>query len=306
MRIVYEEDGHPTELLTALERERAVADGRLTVTTPVTVYRAAAAPVMMGAADVEELRPLFGLSTGVAAAPASMPTGSTPPAPRSAAAPTEAPAPRNHADQSLTVMPGQAVIARPLPSAASATSDGSMTVRPADQFESEPEQVHGDGSFWGEEAVDRFETDEVAHYRPDRRPMLAVLILIAVALVFAVMISRSSDSGRSAFESRRIAKTTNVRSGPGTDAAVVGRLEAGDLVEGAPVEAEGATEWFRIGSGPLEGRFVWIRNTTPLDAKTAAAPKATMSRVRLQTQPPARGRGAGHWRPRGGATSGRA
>jgi hypothetical protein len=59
LRIVFEEDGYPRELIGQSERVRAVSDGALSPSTPVTIYRAGSEPKFALAGEVEELQPLF-------------------------------------------------------------------------------------------------------------------------------------------------------------------------------------------------------------------------------------------------------
>lgn len=60
VRIIFDEDGYPRELIGAADRERAIRTGSLTPDTSVTLYRAGAKPVAMKARHVDELRALFG------------------------------------------------------------------------------------------------------------------------------------------------------------------------------------------------------------------------------------------------------
>jgi hypothetical protein len=60
-RLVYEEDGYPRELLSEADWRAAIAAGRLTPETRVTMYRHGEAPVAADAIEIIELRPLFGV-----------------------------------------------------------------------------------------------------------------------------------------------------------------------------------------------------------------------------------------------------
>jgi hypothetical protein len=60
-RLVYEEDGFPRELLSSSDWKAAVHNGRLTPETRVTMYRHGEMPVSLVAAQIAQLRPLFGL-----------------------------------------------------------------------------------------------------------------------------------------------------------------------------------------------------------------------------------------------------
>lgn len=61
VRIVFEEHGFPRELLGSEDTRRAVLDGSIVPDTELTVYKEGAAPAVLRAADVDELRPLLGL-----------------------------------------------------------------------------------------------------------------------------------------------------------------------------------------------------------------------------------------------------
>lgn len=60
VRIIFDEDGYPRELIGAADRERAIRTGSLTPDTSVILYRTGAKPVTTKARNVDELRALFG------------------------------------------------------------------------------------------------------------------------------------------------------------------------------------------------------------------------------------------------------
>lgn len=61
IRIVFEDDGYPRELLGETEWARAIAKGQLRPETPVTIYSDSGLPTACQASNVSELRPMFGL-----------------------------------------------------------------------------------------------------------------------------------------------------------------------------------------------------------------------------------------------------
>ena len=77
LRIMFDEDGFPRELLTVEDRERAVAMGSIDAATEVTVYRENAVPAYQQADAVPELRALMGIADP-AAAPAVAPVAVQP------------------------------------------------------------------------------------------------------------------------------------------------------------------------------------------------------------------------------------
>ena len=81
VRIIFDEDGYPRELIGAADRERAIRTGSLTPDTSVTLYRTGANPVTKKARNVAELRALFG----------DLPEEPEPPAPPPPEAPPAAP-----------------------------------------------------------------------------------------------------------------------------------------------------------------------------------------------------------------------
>lgn len=90
VRIIFDEDGYPRELIGEADRERAIRTGSLTPETSVILYRTGAAPLATRARDVAELRALFGDLPAEPAAP------KPPPPPAAAAMPPgrpERPAP---------------------------------------------------------------------------------------------------------------------------------------------------------------------------------------------------------------------
>ncbi len=75
VRIVFEEDGFPRELVTAADRAAAVRADAIAPGSLVTVYRDNESPVVVEAGTLPELRPLFGIEEPVeeSAAPADPP-----------------------------------------------------------------------------------------------------------------------------------------------------------------------------------------------------------------------------------------
>lgn len=93
VRIIFDEDGYPRELVGAADRERAIRTGSLTPDTSVILYRTGAAPVATRARDVAELRPLFGDLP-----PEPPPPPAPPPAPPSKKVPAEVERPADPAE----------------------------------------------------------------------------------------------------------------------------------------------------------------------------------------------------------------
>jgi tellurium resistance protein TerD len=88
VRIIFDEDGYPRELIGESDRERAIRTGSLTPETSVILYRAGAAPVATRARHVDELRALFG---DLPDEPEPPPPPPPPPAPEPATPDRQAP-----------------------------------------------------------------------------------------------------------------------------------------------------------------------------------------------------------------------
>jgi tellurium resistance protein TerD len=80
VRIIFDEDGYPRELIGEADREKAIRTGSLTPETSVILYRTGAAPVATRARDVAELRVLFGDLPAEPEPPSPRPPPSPPPA----------------------------------------------------------------------------------------------------------------------------------------------------------------------------------------------------------------------------------
>ncbi|MEI9852282.1 MAG: hypothetical protein WDN24_17110 [Sphingomonas sp.] len=78
VRIVFEEDGYPRELINAHDYERAIREGALTPDMDITVYRDDQAPSVFRARRVKELKPLFGIGKRASVRPAREKSASPP------------------------------------------------------------------------------------------------------------------------------------------------------------------------------------------------------------------------------------
>jgi tellurium resistance protein TerD len=94
VRIIFDEDGYPRELISEADRLRAIKTGSLTPETSVILYRTGAAPVATPARHVAELRDLFGDLPAVPEPPEPPPNPPAPAGRSKPAAPREvAPSP---------------------------------------------------------------------------------------------------------------------------------------------------------------------------------------------------------------------
>lgn len=247
LRLVYEEDGYPQELLSGGDRAKAVANGLIQPDTAVTVYRGGRAPVVMPAADVDELAQLL-FPVEPAPAPTPKVLRAATPQPAVAPRPVPPPPPRPAPPKPAAVMPVQPPVTPPRTDA--------------------PQQSQAFLAGQVEEPA-----LEPGGYRPDRRPVLVIFALIAVALVAALALTARPPAANPAAETRVALKQTNVRAAPDVGSEVVGRLRPGDAVTGRPADGEAAADWFHVTAGPLQDRYVWMRNLgAPQDASTMQAP----------------------------------
>ncbi|MEM9289073.1 MAG: SH3 domain-containing protein [Pseudomonadota bacterium] len=86
-------------------------------------------------------------------------------------------------------------------------------------------------------------------------------------------------------ENYRAKTSTNVRGGPGTDYAVVGRLNSGDVVN--VVGKVSGDEWYMISQGGVGTGYVFLELLEPaasMDATVVGAPEGDVAEVKTKTK----------------------
>jgi len=236
-RLVFDQDGYPRELISAADRNRAVAEEALTAETLVTIYREGSAPHAVLAGRIPELRDLF----------TSEPSGG-----------------------------GAAAVPAPATSASSAspadpefvpTATGG-SIAPANEDEPDVKFVLDDSDY---EHSDELEHEEAPATSHGALRISGLLILIAVAGGFWLFNTppESAEPPRQLVEFE-VKGAANVRDKPTTEgSSIVGRLRRGDVLSGYADPGPGSAEWIHITEGKFSGSYVWRRNLLPRSERSA-------------------------------------
>jgi hypothetical protein len=236
LRIVFEEDGYPRELIDARDRERAVRSEALSPDTVVTVYRRGAMPVASKAGDVAELRSLFETS-GQMSRPDPTPAAATP-------------------------SPWSNVKDPPR------RRDWGSGLSPLGE---EPEE-YATPVLYEQQPHGRLETPP--RKRRGCLGIFGVLTILFVLILFVGMMAGDGGTSKAGEPARYVATgAANVRSGPTSDGTeVVDRLGAGDVVVARKHSASDGSGWLEILEGPNRGRYAWAGNFDAAD-EAAAGPR---------------------------------
>jgi TonB family protein len=270
LRIVFDEDGFPRELIDASDRERAILDEALTPNMSVTVYRDGAPPGVQRAGDIPELRPLFKAPAQEPAEADEGPAPSAPTAPQFTPRAVTAKAVLKPApSQPVAVAPTESV---PKPTAQAATEPSAPPPAPAsgqpDSPYVEPDKTARNVGLWVVLGI------IVVLYligRASNQPGAPIPTSTTNPTTDTSMgmdTNMTMDSSaqgpaevsaeeRAASVSRFLVRETNVRAQASANSASIAMLARGEALQGVLVQGINPQyRWFKITSGPNTGYFV--------------------------------------------------